>query len=92
MSDRPFHKPLPRGDLDPVSLEEIVAERELRERLETRLALMPEHERVAVLVAIGFDEGTDGVAELLNLSPADARVLTDSGLQLLRGAFSDLTE
>ena len=42
------------------------------------------------MVAIGYGEGLDGVMEQLNLSPEDAHALTESAVQLLRGAFGDV--
>lgn len=63
---------------------------ELLDRLETALASLPPEERAAAVVAFGYDEGSDGVAEELNLPPREAAALASSALQLLRGALDDL--
>lgn len=63
---------------------------ELLDRLETALAALPPAERAAAVVAFGYAEGSDGVAEELNLTPRDADALARSALQLLRSALDDL--
>ena len=90
MTDRP-RRPVLRANLDPVEEGPVqVPDAELLERLESRLAVLPAQERVAAMVAIGYGEGLDGVMEQLNLSPEDAFALTESAVQLLRGAFGDV--
>jgi DNA-directed RNA polymerase specialized sigma24 family protein len=59
-------------------------------RLERALAALPEAERTAVVAAIGYAGGSVGAAMELGLEVADADALTRNGLQLLRGALSDV--
>jgi hypothetical protein len=70
------------------------AEAELVARLEQALAELPEAERTAVMAAVGYAGGSVGAAMELGLDPetgpADADALTRNGLQLLRGALSDV--
>lgn len=63
---------------------------ELHERVREALAILPQAERAAAVVAFGFDEGAGGVAKELDLSDADAEALSRSALQLLRGALVDV--
>lgn len=65
-------------------------EAELVARLESALAQLPEAERTAVVAAVGYADGSVGAAMELGLDPADADALTRNGLQLLRGALSDV--
>jgi hypothetical protein len=63
---------------------------EIVEQLYAALADLPADERLAAMVAFGFDEGAMGVAVELNLDPADAEALARSALQRLRGQLGDL--
>lgn len=65
-------------------------EAELVVRLEQALATLPDAERTAVIAAIGFAGGSVGAAMELGVEVADADALTRNGLQLLRGALSDV--
>jgi hypothetical protein len=65
-------------------------EAELVHRLGIALAELPEAERVAVVAAIGYAGGSVGAAMELGIEPDDADAVTRNGLQLLRGALSDL--
>lgn len=58
-------------------------------RLGEALAALPPAERTAAVLAIGLDEGADGVAAELDITAEDADALTRSALQLLRGALAD---
>ena len=66
------------------------SEAELVARLEAALAELPEAERTAVVAAIGYAGGSVGAAMELGVELADADALTRNGLQLLRGALSDV--
>lgn len=63
---------------------------EIYDRLEEALFDLPEAERIAAVVAVGKGEGIEAVAARLGLDEADAAALTDSALQLLRGALADV--
>lgn len=64
-----------------------VSEAELVDRLERALAALPGPERAAVVAAVGYDEGAVGAAMEVELDPAEAHALAQSGLQLLRAAL-----
>ncbi len=84
---------MPPDEIDARASGPTEAEAELVHRLERALALLPAAERTAVIAAIGFGGGSVGAAMELGLDPhdtADAEALTQSGLQLLRGALADL--
>lgn len=63
---------------------------DIYERLEEALFELPEPERIAAVLAVGKAEGIDAVAERLGMSRSDAEALTDSAVQLLRGALADI--
>src|SRR5581483_744772 len=63
---------------------------EIYDRLEEALFALPEAERIAAILAVGKGAGVEAVAERLGLEPADAAALTDSAVQLLRGALADI--
>ena len=65
-------------------------EAELLDRLEEALARLPADERAAAITAVGYGEGTFGVAEELDLPALEADALSRNALQLLRGALADL--
>ena len=66
-------------------------EAELVRRLEVALAALPDAERTAVVSAIAYAGGSVGAAMELGLEVDDADALTRNGLQLLRGALSDIS-
>jgi len=61
----------------------------LLDRLTEALAALPAAERRAAVLAFGLGEGSDAVAEAMDLSGEDADALTRNALQLLRGALAD---
>jgi len=91
-ADRPPRcRPLPPHVVDAVrDSAPAVSEAELVDRLERALALLPAAERSAVVAAVGYAEGPVGAAMEVELDPEQAYALTQSGLQLLRAALSDL--
>jgi len=87
----PRLRPLPSSMIEGAAARaDGTSDAELLDRLETALAALPAPERAAAVVAFGYAEGTDGVAEELNLAPREADALARSALQLLRGALEDL--
>lgn len=93
MSDRPGPsrvRAMPPHEVDQHRALEASREVELVHRLEQALARLPVAERIAVVSAIGFGDGSVGAAMELGLELDDADALTRNGLQLLRAALSDL--
>jgi DNA-directed RNA polymerase specialized sigma24 family protein len=93
-SDRarpPRLRPIAPGTIaDNVRASEGVSDEELVARLYEALAVLPEAERSAAVVAFGLGEGHTGVAEELGIDPEDADALTRNALQLLRAALGDV--
>src|SRR3954449_8840106 len=93
-SDRPRPprlRPMAPGTIaDNVQASEGVSDEELVARLYDALAELPPPERAAAVVAFGFSEGPNGVAEELAIPVEDADALTRNALQLLRGALGDI--
>jgi DNA-directed RNA polymerase specialized sigma subunit len=84
-------RPIAPGTIaDNVRASEGVSDEELVARLYEALAVLPEAERSAAVVAFGLGEGHSGVAEELGISAEDADALTRNALQLLRGALGDV--
>jgi DNA-directed RNA polymerase specialized sigma24 family protein len=81
---------MPPQEVDSHPAAHAAQEAELVARLEQALAELPEAERTAVIAAIGYAGGSVGAAMELGLEVADADAVTRNGLQLLRGALSDL--
>jgi len=75
---------------DNVRASEGVSDEELVARLYDALAALPPAERAAAVVAFGFSEGPDGVADELDIDVEDADALTRNALQLLRAALGDV--
>jgi DNA-directed RNA polymerase specialized sigma24 family protein len=92
MTDRPPRlRPMSPGTIaDNVRASEGVSDEELVARLYEALSTLPDPERAAAVVAFGYGEGADGVAEELGLDAGDADALTRNALQLLRGALGDV--
>jgi DNA-directed RNA polymerase specialized sigma24 family protein len=67
-----------------------VSDEELVARLYEALALLPDAERAAAVVAFGLGEGHTGVAVELGIDAEDADALTRNALQLLRAALGDV--
>ena len=89
----PRCRPLPPHLVDaatPRELADEAAEVHLVERLHEALMALPEAERRAVVAAHGYAEGPVGAAVELGLDVDEADAVARSGLQLLRGALSDL--
>ena len=63
------------------------SEAALLDRLERALAALPAAERSAVVASVGYDEGAVGAAMEVDVDPAQAEVLADRGLALLREAL-----
>jgi DNA-directed RNA polymerase specialized sigma24 family protein len=87
----PRLRPIAPGTIaDNVRASEGVSDEELVARLYEALGNLPPAERAAAVVAFGFGEGHEGVAEDLDLPAEDADALTRNALQLLRGALGDV--
>ncbi len=63
-------------------------EAELQQALLAALAALPTAQRVAVVAALGYDEGAVGAALELDLDVAQAQVHTEEGLAALRAALA----
>ena len=91
MTERPSRvRCMPPHEVDSHPSAATSYEAELVARLERALATLPEAERTAVVAAIGYAGGSVGAAMELGLDVEDADALTRNGLQLLRGALSDV--
>ncbi|MCW2673673.1 MAG: hypothetical protein JWP14_2262 [Frankiales bacterium] len=91
MTERPSRvRCMPPHEVDSHPAALASQEAELVARLEQALAELPEAERTAVVAAIGYAGGSVGAAMELGLEVADADAVTRNGLQLLRGALSDV--
>jgi DNA-directed RNA polymerase specialized sigma24 family protein len=91
MTERPSRvRAMPPHEVDMHAAELATQEAELVHRLELALAELPDAERTAVVAAIGFAGGSVGAAMELGIETDDADAVTRNGLQLLRGALSDL--
>jgi hypothetical protein len=87
----PRLRPISPGTIaDNVSAVEGLTDTELIARLYEALATLPDAERAAAVVAIGFDQGPVGAAMELGIDPEDADAVTRNALQLLRGALADV--
>lgn len=82
---------MPPSEVDNHTLVIEAQEAELVRRLEVALAALPDAERTAVVSAIAYAGGSVGAAMELGLEVDDADALTRNGLQLLRGALSDIS-
>ncbi|MCU1622150.1 MAG: hypothetical protein JWL79_995 [Frankiales bacterium] len=91
MTERPSRvRCMPPHEVDSHVPSVLSHEAELVARLEQALATLPDAERTAVIAAIGYAGGSVGAAMELGLEVDDADALTRNGLQLLRGALSDV--
>lgn len=91
MPDRPSRvRCMPPHEVDSHAAAALSQEAALVARLEQALAALPAEERTAVVAAVGYAGGSVGAAMELGLDVVAAEAVTRNGLQLLRGALSDL--
>lgn len=91
-SERPPRcRPLPAHVVEAVAaIEPFASHPEVLDRLDEALASLPPAERAAVVAAHGYAEGAVGAAMELDVETADADVLAQRGLAMLRAALADL--
>lgn len=76
-------------DLTAIELvQQRLEEAELQQALLAALAALPADQRVAVVAALGYAEGSAGAAVELDVAPRDAEQLAQQGLDALRHALS----